>query len=111
MVQSHIFDQLSSHDQQVLQRIFDGTDLPPLYSDTIAKRVFDALGLEANAADALWSANPKGELQVRAQAQKPPQHPKYELLAWRFLRSPQPSPLRLVLALVCFTPSATPSNQ
>ena len=42
MVQSHIFDQLSSHDQQVLQRIFDGTDLPPLYSDTIAKRVFDA---------------------------------------------------------------------
>ena len=45
-----------------------------------AKRVFDALGLEANAAGALWSANPKGELQVRAQAQKPPQHPKYELL-------------------------------
>ncbi len=42
MVQSRIFDQLSSHDQQVLQRIFDGTDLPPLYSDTIAKRVFDA---------------------------------------------------------------------
>ena len=42
MVQSHIFDQLSSHGQQVLQRIFDGTDLPPLYSDTIAKRVFDA---------------------------------------------------------------------
>ena len=28
----------------------------------------------------MWSANPKGELQVRAQAQKPPQHPKYELL-------------------------------
>ena len=45
-----------------------------------AKRVFDALGLEANAADASWSANPKGELQVRAQAQKPPLHPKYELL-------------------------------
>ena len=42
MLQSHIFDQLSSHDQQVLQRIFDGTDLPPLYSDTIAKRVFSA---------------------------------------------------------------------
>lgn len=45
-----------------------------------ARKVFDALGLEANAADALWSANPKGELQVRAQAQKPPAHPKYELL-------------------------------
>ena len=45
-----------------------------------AKRVFEALGLDANAEDASWSANPKGELQVRAQAQKPPQHPKYELL-------------------------------
>ena len=45
-----------------------------------ARKVFDALGLKANAADALWSANPKGELQVRAQAQKPPVHPKYELL-------------------------------
>lgn len=45
-----------------------------------AKTVFEALGLEANAADASWSANPKGELQVRAQAQKPPQHPRYELL-------------------------------
>ena len=45
-----------------------------------AKTVFEALGLEANATDASWNANPKGELQVRAQAQKPPQHPKYELL-------------------------------
>ena len=45
-----------------------------------AKRVFDALGLEAKAADVSWCANPKGELQMCAQAQKPPQHPKYELL-------------------------------
>ena len=42
MVQSHIFDQLSLQDQRALERIFDGTDLPPLYSDTIAKRVFNA---------------------------------------------------------------------
>ena len=42
MVQSHIFDQLSSQDQQTLLRYFDGTRLPPLYSDTIAKRVFNA---------------------------------------------------------------------
>ena len=42
MVQSHIFDQLSTQDQQTLQRIFDGIELPPLYSDTIAKRVFSA---------------------------------------------------------------------
>ena len=42
MVQSHIFDGLPLHEQQALQRIFDGIDLPPLYSDTIAKRVFNA---------------------------------------------------------------------
>ena len=42
MVQSYIFDQLSLQDQRALERIFDGTDLPPLYSDTIAKRVFNA---------------------------------------------------------------------
>ena len=45
-----------------------------------ARRVFQSLGLESNAADVPWSANPKGELQIRAQAQKPPQHPKYELM-------------------------------
>ncbi len=45
-----------------------------------ARRVFEALGLEANAADDEWSGNPKGELQVRAQAMKPPRHPKYELV-------------------------------
>ena len=46
-----------------------------------ARRVFAALGLEANAANTDWSTNPKGELQVRAQAMKPPQHPRYELLS------------------------------
>lgn len=45
-----------------------------------AKRVFDTLGLTANAAESEWSANPKGELQVRAQAMKPPRHPEYTLL-------------------------------
>ena len=45
-----------------------------------AKQVFDALGLTANAEIGEWSANPKGELQVRAQAMKPPRHPEYELL-------------------------------
>ena len=45
-----------------------------------AKQVFDALELNANAAEAEWSGNPKGELQVRSQAMKPPLHPAYELL-------------------------------
>ncbi|MBR2837709.1 MAG: ribonuclease III [Kiritimatiellae bacterium] len=45
-----------------------------------ARRVFSALGLTANAALPEWSANPKGELQVRAQAMKPPRHPEYVLL-------------------------------
>ena len=45
-----------------------------------AKRVFDELELTANAVEAEWSGNPKGELQVRAQAMKPPRHPEYELL-------------------------------
>jgi len=45
-----------------------------------AKQVFAALDLSANAAEDEWSANPKGELQVRAQAMKPPRHPVYELL-------------------------------
>ena len=42
MVQSHFFDELPLQSRQALQRIFDGTDLPPLYSDTIAKQVFSA---------------------------------------------------------------------
>ena len=45
-----------------------------------AKRVFAALELDANAGEGEWSGNPKGELQVRAQALKPPRHPVYELL-------------------------------
>ena len=45
-----------------------------------AKRVFDNLELNANASEDEWSGNPKGELQVRAQAMKPPRHPAYELL-------------------------------
>ena len=45
-----------------------------------AKRVFEELKLSANAAEDEWSGNPKGELQVRAQAMKPPRHPEYELL-------------------------------
>ena len=45
-----------------------------------AKQVFAALELSANAAEDEWSGNPKGELQVRAQAMKPPRHPEYELL-------------------------------
>ena len=45
-----------------------------------ARRVFDALELSANAGGGEWGGNPKGELQVRAQAMKPPRHPAYELL-------------------------------
>ena len=45
-----------------------------------AKQVFEALGLTANAAGGEWCTNPKGELQVRAQAMKPPRHPEYTLL-------------------------------
>jgi len=45
-----------------------------------ARQVFATLALEGFAAEGEWSANPKGELQVRAQAMKPPQHPVYELL-------------------------------
>jgi len=45
-----------------------------------AKQVFDALELTANAREGEWAANPKGELQVRTQAMKPPRHPAYQLL-------------------------------
>ncbi|MGN0832130.1 MAG: ribonuclease III [Kiritimatiellia bacterium] len=45
-----------------------------------ARRVFDALALKERAAESGWGGNPKGELQVRAQAMKPPRHPVYELL-------------------------------
>ncbi len=46
-----------------------------------ARCVFEALGLEAIAENGEWTANPKGDLQVHAQAMKPPQHPRYELLS------------------------------
>ena len=45
-----------------------------------ARQVFAALGLTANAGLPEWAANPKGELQVRTQAMKPPRHPEYELV-------------------------------
>ena len=45
-----------------------------------AQQVFAALELTAKAEGNEWSENPKGELQVRSQAMKPPRHPEYELL-------------------------------
>ena len=45
-----------------------------------AKQVFEALELSPKAAEDEWNGNPKGELQVRAQAMRPPRHPEYELL-------------------------------
>lgn len=46
-----------------------------------ARTVFDKLQLESGSDDAEWGGNPKGELQMRAQAMKPPRHPEYELVA------------------------------
>ena len=46
-----------------------------------ARAVFSALGLAERADGGEWSGNPKGELQVRAQALVPPRHPVYVLLA------------------------------
>ena len=45
-----------------------------------AKAVFIGLELTAKADLPEWSANPKGELQVRTQALQPPRRPEYELL-------------------------------
>lgn len=45
-----------------------------------AWRVFDALGIAENEETAEWSANPKGELQIRTQAMKPPRQPHYEVV-------------------------------
>ena len=45
-----------------------------------AREVFSALELTANADLPEWAANPKGELQVRAQAMKPQRHPRYTLV-------------------------------
>ena len=46
-----------------------------------ARKVFKALELEVNAEGCKWSANPKGELQIIAQAMRPPKHPAYELIS------------------------------
>ena len=45
-----------------------------------ARAVFGALGLAERADGDEWTENPKGELQVRAQALVPPRHPSYTLL-------------------------------
>lgn len=45
-----------------------------------ARRVFLALELEAGAETGAWSGNPKGDLQIKAQAMAPPRHPVYTLL-------------------------------
>jgi ribonuclease-3 len=45
-----------------------------------AKTIFDNLGLEAHAEGGEWSLNPKGELQIKAQAMTPPRHPEYTLV-------------------------------
>lgn len=45
-----------------------------------ANAVFDALALTERAGEGEWSGNPKGELQVRAQAMTPPRHPEYRLV-------------------------------
>jgi ribonuclease-3 len=45
-----------------------------------AQKIFETLELESNAGEGEWSANPKGELQVRTQAMKPPRRPEYILV-------------------------------
>ena len=45
-----------------------------------AQKIFETLELESNAGEGEWSANPKGELQVRTQAMKPPRRPEYVLV-------------------------------
>lgn len=45
-----------------------------------ARTVFEVLALESVAETAAWSDNPKGDLQIKAQAMNPPQHPEYTLL-------------------------------
>ena len=47
---------------------------------TAAKAVFEALELPSHAESGAWSANPKGDLQIRTQAMTPPRHPEYTLL-------------------------------
>lgn len=45
-----------------------------------AQEVFATLDLSTHEDEAAWGGNPKGELQVRVQAMKPPRHPVYRLL-------------------------------
>lgn len=45
-----------------------------------ARKVFAALELSPDVAAEPWEGNPKGELQIRAQALRPARHPVYELL-------------------------------
>ncbi len=45
-----------------------------------ARAVFAALALAEGDDQPEWIDNPKGELQVRSQAMKPPRHPDYELV-------------------------------
>ncbi len=45
-----------------------------------ARTIFAALALDVNAEIGAWRVNPKGDLQVRAQAMTPPQRPTYTLL-------------------------------
>jgi len=45
-----------------------------------AREIFAALELKAETETAAWGGNPKGELQIRVQAMKPPRHPVYTLL-------------------------------
>ena len=45
-----------------------------------ARKVFAALELSPDVAAEPWEGNPKGELQIRAQALRPSRHPVYELL-------------------------------
>jgi ribonuclease-3 len=45
-----------------------------------ARKVFDALGLSPEAPEDIADDNPKGALQIKAQAMKPPRHPEYTLV-------------------------------
>lgn len=46
-----------------------------------AREVFQSLALSSEGLSTPWNGNPKGELQIRAQAMKPPRLPEYTLLA------------------------------
>lgn len=46
-----------------------------------AREVFQSLELSSEGLSTPWNGNPKGELQIRAQAMKPPRLPEYTLLA------------------------------